>query len=77
MDQKKSLYKSIAQPQQDVSSGSGLMAWVKGAVAPKAHAQPIDNIPEPDQKNAEAFQRGMKQQPDYMGNLKRALGIGK
>jgi hypothetical protein len=35
-----------------------------------------DDVPEPDKKNAEAFVKGMGEQPDYISNIKKGLGLG-
>jgi hypothetical protein len=35
-----------------------------------------DDVPDPDQKSASDFVKGMSEQPDYMANIKKGLGIG-
>jgi hypothetical protein len=45
---------------------------------PKAcpHCGHTDDVPDPDQKSASAFVKGMGEQPDYLDNIKKGLGLG-
>lgn len=67
----------MANPFDKVANG---YSAAQSAASKKAKTCPTcghtDDVPDPDPKAAADFVKGMDQQPDYIANIKKSLGLG-